>query len=146
MYFVLHGNLCWCRLLFQGVGILRAIHSLGVLVLVTMVSVLVGCASSHHRTILGKDGKVFVKVSTTQQKALVETHERPAQVGLPTRVLRINGRAVLFEFDRNQDGKVDDIRLRLSDGRWISLTDVNRDGVFHSRADEDSSKMPETDD
>ncbi|MSR64305.1 MAG: hypothetical protein EXS18_00805 [Verrucomicrobiae bacterium] len=101
---------------------------------------LIGCTGSQTR--LGKPGKVsqtvvrqdngevFVRITTMPLDTVEEIHHRPGHEGISTRVIRVDGHALWWEFDRNQDGKVDEVRLELRGGGWVTMIDTNYDGSF----------------
>jgi hypothetical protein len=49
---------------------------------------------------------------------------------MPIRVIVLDGQSAWWEYDRNQDGKVDEVRLSLRGGGWVTIVDTNYDGSF----------------
>lgn len=44
--------------------------------------------------------------------------------------VRVIDAALLSEFDQNVDGRIDLVHVHLTDGRWIEISDSDKDGEF----------------
>lgn len=98
----------------------------------------IGCRShlrpsslEEDQTVLRQsDGDVLLTRTKRALNGTEELYYQPNTQGWPLRVIAIDGKSVWWEFDRNQNGKVDEVRLGLRGGGWITVTDTNHDGTF----------------
>lgn len=87
-----------------------------------------GCRS-NHKTIVEESGDVRItKQPVEAEWQIIEINH---QLGLPMRQLVSDKKVWLRETDTKRNGKMDDVRVRLSSGEYIEIKDTNGDGIFH---------------